>query len=250
MADDEDAVDEVADRLYELDPEDFVGARDKAAKEIRARGDTAGAKAVKALRRPTVAAWAVNRFVRVHHEELAEFLDLTTELSDAQQKAMAGGKADLRGLSERRQRMMDQLVKQTLAIIEAAGRSSTADEDDIVRTFQASNDPDLANQLRDGRLVNVLRPGFDARRVCPLGPTNSSNRSPRRSASNAPSWNGPSALAQDELADADSEVRAAQAEVDRLQEELRQAERDAQQALRRQEQRRAALEKAREALDE
>ena len=249
MADDEEAVDEVADRLYELDPEDFVGARDQAAKELRARGDTAGAKAVKALRRPTVAAWAVNGFVRVHHEELAEFLDLTTELSDAQRNAMAGGKADLRGLSERRQRMMDQLVKQTLAIIDAAGRSSTAHEDDIVRTFQASNDPDLANQLRDGRLVNALRPGSTLAGL-PAWSDELVESEPASVRKQRAKLERAERAAQDELADADSEVRAAQAEVDRLQEALRRAERDAQQALRRQEQRRVALEKAREALDE
>ena len=191
MADDEDAVDEVADRLYELDP------RTSSVRVIRPprRSGTRrhrGRKAVKALRRPTVAAWAVNRFVRVHHEELAEFLDLTTELSDAQRKAMAGGKADLRGLSERRQRMMDELVKQTLAIIDAAGRSSTADEDDIVRTFQASNDPDLANQLREGRLVNALRPGSTLAGLPAwsdelVEPESASVRKQR------PSWNGPSA---------------------------------------------------------
>jgi hypothetical protein len=248
MADDE-TVDEVADRLYGLDPEDFVGARDQAAKDIRARGDSAAAKEVKAMRRPTMAAWAVNRLVRVDQVEVEAFLDVTTELGEAQRTAMAGGKADLRGLSERRQRMMDELVKRTLAIIDSAGGSSGAHEDDLARTFQASSDPDLASQLRAGRLVVALRPGSTLAGL-PGWSDERSEPEPASVRKQRAKLERAERAAQDELTDAERDVRTAQAEVDRLQEELHRAERDAQHALRRQEQRRVALGKAREALDE
>jgi hypothetical protein len=62
--------------LYGLDPDQFVAARDEIAKTLR-RDDTAAAKAVKALRRPTVAAWSVNQLVRRHPEMVDELLDAT-----------------------------------------------------------------------------------------------------------------------------------------------------------------------------
>src|SRR5947207_15901983 len=58
------SVDREIDKLYGLSPEEFTAARDGLAKELKAAGDQSGATSVKALRRPTVAAWAVNQVVR------------------------------------------------------------------------------------------------------------------------------------------------------------------------------------------
>src|SRR5437764_8972269 len=53
-------LDSVADALYALAPEEFTAARDEAAN----KADPTLKKAIKALRKPTVAAHAVNRLVR------------------------------------------------------------------------------------------------------------------------------------------------------------------------------------------
>ncbi|MEV1205075.1 hypothetical protein, partial [Microbispora rosea] len=76
-------VDEAADRLYGMVPEEFTSARDALAKEAKAAGDAALAKRVKALRKPTLVAWAVNRTARERSEELGRLLDLGRRLRDA-----------------------------------------------------------------------------------------------------------------------------------------------------------------------
>jgi chromosome segregation ATPase len=53
---------------------------------------------------------------------------------------------------------MDELSARTVRIIEEAGRSPSAHQDDIVRTLQATSDPDLARELRRGRLSAALEP--------------------------------------------------------------------------------------------
>src|SRR3954468_19619727 len=50
------SIDEVADRLYALEPEEFTAARDETAKKL----DGDERKQVKALRKPSVAAYVVN----------------------------------------------------------------------------------------------------------------------------------------------------------------------------------------------
>ena len=53
---------EIADGLYGLPQDEFTPARDARAKELKADKDLAAA--VKKLKKPSVAAWAVNLFVR------------------------------------------------------------------------------------------------------------------------------------------------------------------------------------------
>ena len=77
-ADDDAALDEIAVELYALTPEEFTAARNaRAAASARAL-----AARVKALRKPTVAAWAVDRLAR--EGQLADALDLAAALRDAQ----------------------------------------------------------------------------------------------------------------------------------------------------------------------
>ena len=62
-----DAVEQAADLLYGLPLDEFTPARNAAAKELRDQGLKAEADAVKALAKPSVAAWAVNQLTRHHH---------------------------------------------------------------------------------------------------------------------------------------------------------------------------------------
>ena len=63
------------DGLFGLPPEEFIAARDQLARQLKAGGDAAGAKRVSALRRPTVAAWAVNQAARERPELVRELLE-------------------------------------------------------------------------------------------------------------------------------------------------------------------------------
>jgi hypothetical protein len=223
--DDDPAVVEIAAELYGLDPEAFVAARDRAAKQLRGRGETAAAQAIKALRRPTVAAWAINQLVRAQPQEVDALLDATNALDHAQRTALAGGGADeVRAARERRQRLVDQLARQARAILDHAGRSSAAHEDDVVRTLQASSDPALAEQLRAGRLATALEPVVD---LSGLATWYEQSGAMQTAAHDAEARHRADLVtaAEIEVGSAERDLADAEAQVERLQAQLRTAKR-------------------------
>lgn len=141
-------VDEIADELYGLPPEDFTAARDAAA---RAATDPATSKAIKALRKPTAPAYSVNRLVRDRPGDIDELLALADEL----RTAMSGRGGDVRRLTEQRRALVSNLVDPDLP----AGVRA-----DVTATLEAATaDPELAAAVRSGRLVRPLRyAGFGA----------------------------------------------------------------------------------------
>lgn len=112
------ALREVADELYALTPGEFVAARDRRATEARTAGNRDLARQVKALRRPSAAAWAVNRLVREHPQEIDQLLDLGRRLRVAQED-LAG--EELRELDRQRQAVLAALVREAAALAAAAG---------------------------------------------------------------------------------------------------------------------------------
>ena len=141
-------VEEVADELYGLAPEDFTAARDEAAKAA----DSADlGKAIKALRKPTVAAHEVNRLVRERTGDMDTLLDLGEQM----RAAMGGDPGDVRRLTEERRDHIRNLVDRSL---------TAAVQEDVTATLEAATaDPDLAAAVRSGRLVKPLRyAGFGA----------------------------------------------------------------------------------------
>jgi hypothetical protein len=245
----DDVFDDVVDRLYSLDPDEFVSSRDQAAKDLRAGGDASTAKAVKALRRPTVGAWAVNQLGRAHRSQLEDFLEATTAVEDAQRDALAGRDVDLRVVGERRQRLLDDLVTRAAAVIEASGRSPGAHRDDITRTLLASSDGAQAEQLRRGRLVTALEPASALEGLASWfeqsgAMTAAAKRGQRRNLAHA------ATAAEEALQSADDALAAAEAEVERLQDELRSGKQRVQRARRERAKRAADLDGARRALDD
>lgn len=216
-------VDTIIDSLYALEPDAFTAARDEQAAALRRAGDRDAAKTVKALRRPTMAAWAVNQVVRRHPDKVDELLEATNELGDAQRDALTSGKRDLRAVTERRQRLLDELLAMARRVIDDSGRSAAAHEDDIARTLQATTDPDLGRQLRAGRLTTALEPvsalegltaWFDESGAAQAA----SNRDRRRDRDRA------RREAEKDLATAERNVERVRAEVDRLRHALAEAE--------------------------
>src|SRR3954454_14602709 len=86
-------IDDVADRLYGFPPVEFTAARDEAAKQA----DGGERKAVKALRKPTVAAYVVNMLARRQRDEVEALVGLGEDL-----RAAMAGKGDIRGPSDER----------------------------------------------------------------------------------------------------------------------------------------------------
>ena len=101
------AADEV-ERLYGLDPAEFVAERDAAAKRLRQEGDRAGARVIAGLRRPTAAAGMVNRVVRAAPDRVEELRGAADALAEA---AGAGDPAALRAAATREREAVEALVK-------------------------------------------------------------------------------------------------------------------------------------------
>ena len=74
--------------LYRSAPEGFIAARDSLAKRLREDGHDADADEVKKLRRPTVAAWALDRLADVAADEVGRLLDAGAELARAQRATL------------------------------------------------------------------------------------------------------------------------------------------------------------------
>ena len=137
-------VDEIIDGLYGLPLGEFTRERDRAARELRSEGRRAEADELKALRRPTAAAGAVNRLVREHAADVKAFLTAAAVLRDAQLEH----KSDLRAATERERELLGQLVS-------IAGQQ-------VRRSLQAAAvDEEAARELLLGRLEKELEPrGF------------------------------------------------------------------------------------------
>ena len=138
------ATDEIADQLYALPIEEFTQARNDAATELRKAGRRDEAEEVKALRKPTALAGAVNRLVREHRDQVEEYLTAAAELRDAQ----VAGKGDVAAATKRERETLDRLLRL------ASG--------EVRQTLQAAAvDDEAAEELRRGRLERELEPrGF------------------------------------------------------------------------------------------
>ncbi|MGH3902552.1 MAG: hypothetical protein ACRDTA_30695, partial [Pseudonocardiaceae bacterium] len=78
-------VDDVAAELYAVKPSAFVAAR-TAARSARDTGDRELAAVIGKLRRPAIAAWAVNLLTRDRGNGLTQLLMLGEELREAAQQ--------------------------------------------------------------------------------------------------------------------------------------------------------------------
>jgi hypothetical protein len=150
-----DAVNEAADELYELPPGEFTSARDERAKQLRADGDREAANAVKVLRRPTVAAWALNRLARRRRKDLDGLLAAGEELRAAQEELLAGGdRAAFQEAAARERDLVAKLSADAAALAAEAGERGTGLQEKVAETLHAAAlDEETAEELRAGRLV-------------------------------------------------------------------------------------------------
>ncbi|WP_433056405.1 hypothetical protein [Dactylosporangium sp. CS-033363] len=148
-----DALAAVVARLYSAAPEDFIPLRGEEVAKARAAKDTGLAAAIGKLRKPTVAAWLVNRVAHERPELIAELLELADELRTAQRELRG---ADLRELSVRRRSTVAALAREAVKL---AGRGSAGNlpTAEVEATFAAAlADPDVAAEVRAGRLTKAL----------------------------------------------------------------------------------------------
>jgi hypothetical protein len=136
------------DELYDAPLPDFTAVRTRLAAAAKKGGDAAAAKRIAAARKPTAAAWAVNRLV--HRDAAAR--DRLTDLGERLRTAHAAMDGlTIRELTHEQRRLVDELAGAALREVD---RPSSALRDDVVATLQAAvADPDVAARL--GRLVKA-----------------------------------------------------------------------------------------------
>jgi hypothetical protein len=150
-----------ADDLYGLPLDRFVPERTVLARGLRADGRREEAAEVAALRKPSVAAWAVNQLVRTQVRALAELFDAGDTLEAAQADVLAGrGDASaLRVATERERAAVDALVNAARGLLTSQGHElSAAVIDRVAETLHAAAvEDDARAQVRGGRLERELR---------------------------------------------------------------------------------------------
>jgi chromosome segregation ATPase len=138
------------DELYEVKQEEFTALRTKLAAAAKQRGDADTAKQISAARKPTTAAWVVNRLALRDRDVRARLADLGERLKDAH-SAMDGDR--IRALSAEQRRLVDDVARAAFEEAELADPSAAL-RDDVTGTLQAAiADPDVASRL--GRLTKA-----------------------------------------------------------------------------------------------
>lgn len=150
----------VAAELYGLGLAEFTAERDARARQARESGDRELAAQIKALRRPTLAAWLANQLVRAHPEDVGPLLALGAALRAATEQLDG---QELRDLSVQQRRVVAALVAQARALAHAAGQRVSVDaerglEDTLLAVLA---DPAAADAFAAGQLTAGVSPsGF------------------------------------------------------------------------------------------
>lgn len=149
-------VDAAVIELYGLAPEEFTHARNELAQVAKDAGDPRASEAIKALRKPTLAAWLANQLVRAAPDQVNDLTELGDNLRQAQ---VSGDGQRLRQLTPRRHILVQQLVKTARALARAQGRPvSQQITERLTETLDAAVvDPGAAQLLRSGQLTSALR---------------------------------------------------------------------------------------------
>jgi hypothetical protein len=223
------------DRLYALDPGEFVAERDRVARELRDAGRREEAEQVKSLRKPTVSAAAINQLSRRERREVDLLLDAGHRIREAQQRLLAG--EDPGSLDEARRIEREALGKLRRAarqILAESGRESGTTLDRITATLQAAAVSDEGRELLAlGRLTGDLEAaGFDLLAPLAAGAPKRKRPAPRRKPKPEPKPNrrrieqarGRVREAEQALHAAERDAEKARRDLELAKKELRQAE--------------------------
>lgn len=145
----------VALELYVVLPADFIATRTRLAMQARVERDRDLAKAIGALPKPTLAAWAVNLLVRARGEDVRELLTVGAHMREAQ---VAGSVEDLRELNRTQHDLLAAVRRQAEELARQAGKELSGP---VAQRVQATlhagmADPAAAEAVRSGVLVTDL----------------------------------------------------------------------------------------------
>ena len=148
-------LDAAVDELYGLPGDGFLPRRAQLAAAAKAGGDAEVARAITALRKPTIAAWAVNLLVRERPDEVDRLTDLAARLRRAQERLDGAALLDL---GRERTALVDTLVGATAAVVAQAGaRFTPAMARDVGTTFVAAlASSEATAAVTSGRLTRAI----------------------------------------------------------------------------------------------
>jgi hypothetical protein len=233
------------DALYGLPLDQFTPRRDALAKELRTAGRKDDAAWVKALRKPSAAAWLVNQLARTQASDAARVIDSGEALRAAQDRAIAGkgDRQELAGAGSEHAEAMRALLAKAPGLLDSKGVSpSAATLERAAETLRAIPlDHEARAGFADGRLTRerqasglglALGASPPARRAPPgkASPKKDAERKERARAA---------------IKQAKARHRDQQKKVSELERELRAAEREAASAQRRVDKATSALDAAR-----
>ena len=150
----DDRVTAAANELYSADPAEFTDRRKALGDAARGAGDTAAAKRIAALRKPTRAAWVVNQLARADPGAPDRLAGLAAALREAEQ-AKDGPR--LRELSAVRGPLVDSLTAQALAAAGVADPPSGLREEVTETLTSAIADPEVAAEFAAGTLTRAAQ---------------------------------------------------------------------------------------------
>ncbi|WP_440709329.1 hypothetical protein [Herbiconiux sp. YIM B11900] len=146
---------DVARALYGVTPAEFLDARGAEAAAALDQGDRTLATRIRSLRKPTVAAWAVNALVRERPDEVDALLHLGERMREATADL---DREALQTLGRERQRLLSGIARAAREVgdeVEVAVSEAAATA--VQTTFQAAvSDPSAAAAVRSGLLVRTL----------------------------------------------------------------------------------------------
>jgi hypothetical protein len=152
--------------LYGLPLHEFVAGRDTLARELRRDGEKQRAAEVVKLKKPSVAAWAVNQLARENRKQLDLLLDAGHRLRAGQEELLEGGdRKKFEAARRDHERAVRELVGSAGKLLEQE-RGATSEQvlSSVERTLRyASIDEEQRAMLASGRLTaEVDAPGFGA----------------------------------------------------------------------------------------
>jgi hypothetical protein len=146
--------------VYRAPPEEFVARRAALVAELEAEGRHDDAAAVGRARKPTVAAWALDRLAAEDPDRIEALIASGAALQDAQREVLAGAPATaLHDAAAARRTIVAELVDRASSILRAEGKAAEPHRDDLEGTLEAASvDPELGRRLRHGTLERAARP--------------------------------------------------------------------------------------------
>ena len=144
------------DELYGRPLEEFTKARNDLAARLKRAHQSEAADAIKALKKPTLAAWSANQLARREPALVRELLDAAAALRDTQQRSLAGRAAagDVNAAAGREREAVRALVS---AARKLPPRATAATLDRLSQTLQATAIDEVGRDLLErGRLTEEL----------------------------------------------------------------------------------------------